>query len=216
VNLEGKVFRFNQAITPFLVAFMVSTPMPKGQYALILIWAIVDSGNCLVNPRSHLKKRESTGIPPHFIILCLLRSDKNVKYFQLYKPVSALDNSPYSSGVATILLFISSIVKQYRAVYCVFTEGASSLQWDSIMKTKLDPIVVLVGGRIRQIRKAQKISQQELGERADLNYKYIGGVERGERNPSIQSLVKIARGLKVEVGDLFRLEGQRQLPDKDR
>lgn len=84
------------------------------------------------------------------------------------------------------------------------------------MKTKLDPIVVLVGGRIRQIRKAQKISQQELGERADLNYKYIGGVERGERNPSIQSLVKIARGLKVEVGDFFKVEGQRQLPDKDR
>ena len=93
---------------------------------------------------------------------------------------------------------------------------ANFLQWGSIMKTKLDPIVVLVGGRIRQIRKAQKISQQELGERADLNYKYIGGVERGERNPSIQSLVKIARGLKVEVGDFFKLEGQRQLPDKDR
>jgi len=47
------------------------------------------------------------------------------------------------------------------------------------MKTKLDPIVVSIGKKIRQIRKAQKISQQELGERADLNYKYIGGVDGG-------------------------------------
>jgi len=80
----------------------------------------------------------------------------------------------------------------------------------------MDTTVVQVGRRIRQIRKAQKISQQELGERASLNYKYIGGVERGERNPSVESLVKIARGLKVDVGKFFKFDNDRQLSEKER
>ncbi len=80
----------------------------------------------------------------------------------------------------------------------------------------MDAKVVLVGKRIRQVRKAQGISQQELGERANLNYKYIGGVERGERNPSVGSLVKIAKGLKVDVGDFFKVDDDRQLSEKER
>lgn len=84
------------------------------------------------------------------------------------------------------------------------------------MKRKMDTTVVQVGRRIRQIRKAQKISQQELGDRANLNYKYIGGVERGERNPSIESLMKIAKGLKVDVGEFFKFEDAGQMSEKER
>jgi len=84
------------------------------------------------------------------------------------------------------------------------------------MKRKMDTTVVQVGRRIRQIRKAQKISQQELGERANLNYKYIGGVERGERNPSIESLMKIAKGLKIDIGKFFKFDDTGQLSEKER
>ena len=84
------------------------------------------------------------------------------------------------------------------------------------MKKKMDTTVVQVGRQIRQIRKAQKISQQELGDRANLNYKYIGGVERGERNPSVESLMKIANGLKVDVGEFFKFEDVGQMSEKGR
>ena len=60
-----------------------------------------------------------------------------------------------------------------------------------------------VGKTIREIRKAQGLTQEQLGERAGLNYKYIGLVERGERNPSAESLEKLAKGLHVSVGDFF-------------
>lgn len=103
-----------------------------------------------------------------------------------------------------------------HAVHRVFTLDLLSLQSKPIMKQKLGTTVVKVGKRIREFRKAQRISQQELGERADLNYKYIGGVERGERNPSVESLVKIAKGLKVDVGDFFNVDDSRQLSEKER
>jgi transcriptional regulator with XRE-family HTH domain len=61
----------------------------------------------------------------------------------------------------------------------------------------------LVGKRIRALRKEKGLSQEELGDLADLHHTYIGAVERGERNCSIDSLSKIAKGLNVNVVDLF-------------
>ena len=44
------------------------------------------------------------------------------------------------------------------------------------------------GKKVRELRKAQGLSQEELAEKADLHYTYIGGVERGERNLSLKSI----------------------------
>jgi transcriptional regulator with XRE-family HTH domain len=48
------------------------------------------------------------------------------------------------------------------------------------------------------------ISQEVLAEKSSLHRTYIGGVERGLRNPSLKSLQRIAKGLGVGVVDLFR------------
>ena len=48
------------------------------------------------------------------------------------------------------------------------------------------------------------MSQEKLAERADLNSKYIGEVERGGMNISVDALVRIAQALKVRVNDLTR------------
>lgn len=69
-----------------------------------------------------------------------------------------------------------------------------------------DDIGVLLGKRIRSLRTTRKWTQQELGERADINYKFLGEIERGLQNPSFQILVKIADGLDIELPELFRLE----------
>ena len=60
-----------------------------------------------------------------------------------------------------------------------------------------------VGEHIRALRKAAGLSQEQLAERAGLHYTYIGAVERAERNVTLDTLVRIANGLGVEVGDFF-------------
>ncbi len=46
------------------------------------------------------------------------------------------------------------------------------------------------------------MSQEKLAEKADLSYKYVGEVERGYVNISLDSLLRIARALKVKLRDL--------------
>lgn len=62
------------------------------------------------------------------------------------------------------------------------------------------------GARIRTLRKLMGISQEALAEKADLHYVYIGSMERGERNITLQNLEKIAKALNVELYELFKFE----------
>ena len=43
-----------------------------------------------------------------------------------------------------------------------------------------------------------------MGEACDLHWTYIGQVERGERNLGIQSVYKIAKGLKITMAELMK------------
>lgn len=70
----------------------------------------------------------------------------------------------------------------------------------------------LVGRRIRSLRQAKRLTQQQLGERAHLNYKYLGALERGEENPSLLVLERIATALDVELLDLFRFAHEESHP----
>lgn len=60
-----------------------------------------------------------------------------------------------------------------------------------------------IGQRLRSYRVQQKLSQEELAERCGLHPTYIGQVERGEKNATIESVSKIAAGLSVPLGTLF-------------
>jgi transcriptional regulator with XRE-family HTH domain len=70
----------------------------------------------------------------------------------------------------------------------------------------------LLGQRIRSLRQGRGLTQQQLGERASLNYKYLGTVERGESNPSLLVLERIADALEVELSDLFRFAHEETSP----
>ncbi len=78
----------------------------------------------------------------------------------------------------------------------------------------MDNIRVLVGERIRTLRKERGWSQEELGEKADLHHTYVGAVERGEKNASIDTLDKIADALGIEMVDLFTLTKGKMNVDK--
>jgi len=61
-----------------------------------------------------------------------------------------------------------------------------------------------LGGRIRQLKKQRAWSQEKLAEKAKLHWTYVGQVERGERNLTLQSIETISRAFHLKISELFR------------
>ncbi|MGK7905295.1 MAG: helix-turn-helix domain-containing protein [Hormoscilla sp.] len=61
------------------------------------------------------------------------------------------------------------------------------------------------GERVRSLRKARDLSQEQLAELAGLHRNYIGGIERGERNVALLNILRLAKALGVSAKEL--LEG---------
>lgn len=62
------------------------------------------------------------------------------------------------------------------------------------------------GNRLRQLRKVRGLSQEKLADRSQLDRSYVGGVERGERNPSLEIICRIADALGVTPSELMDFE----------
>ncbi|MHB8644373.1 MAG: helix-turn-helix domain-containing protein [Thermomicrobiales bacterium] len=67
----------------------------------------------------------------------------------------------------------------------------------------MDDIVITLGKRIRQLRSQTGLSQEKLADKAGMDRTYYAGIERGERNPSVKNLAKIATALGVHISALF-------------
>ena len=61
----------------------------------------------------------------------------------------------------------------------------------------------LVGERIRKIRKEEGLSLELFALRCDMNAAYVGHIERGVQNPTLNTLERICKGLDISVEDLF-------------
>ena len=61
-----------------------------------------------------------------------------------------------------------------------------------------------LGENIRTHRRNMKWSQEKLAEKSNLHRNYIGDIERGEENVSIDALMRIAAALRVQLIDLVR------------
>lgn len=59
------------------------------------------------------------------------------------------------------------------------------------------------GREVRRRREAAGLTLEGLAERAELTPNYIGGVEMGKRDPSLSTVLSLARGLRVSPGDLL-------------
>ncbi len=58
------------------------------------------------------------------------------------------------------------------------------------------------GAAVRKLRLLRGLSQEELAEATGLHRTYIGGIERGERNPSLVNIVRLAAALRVSPSEL--------------
>jgi transcriptional regulator with XRE-family HTH domain len=64
----------------------------------------------------------------------------------------------------------------------------------------------LFGKRVRAIRKTAKITQEKAAEAAQLNSKYLGEIERGEKRPSFEAIIALAKALKVSPEAFFQFD----------
>lgn len=67
-----------------------------------------------------------------------------------------------------------------------------------------------LGKRIAELRRARKLTQEQLAEALDCSVEFISLVERGVNAPSVASLEKFAKILKIEVNDLFTFEEKKR------
>ena len=61
----------------------------------------------------------------------------------------------------------------------------------------------IVGGNVRRLRQTAGLTQEQLAFEARIDLTYVGGIERGRRNPSLIVMVRIAEALKVEPESLL-------------
>ena len=60
----------------------------------------------------------------------------------------------------------------------------------------------IIGEAVRYHRKAARLTQEKLAEKADLHPVYVGEIERGEETPSIDVLIRIAKAVGIRLRDL--------------
>jgi len=68
---------------------------------------------------------------------------------------------------------------------------------------KQDQSCIEFGLRVRALREKQGYSQEGFADVVGIHRTYIGGIERGERNPTLTMITRIARALKIPVNELF-------------
>ena len=59
------------------------------------------------------------------------------------------------------------------------------------------------GSKMQEVSQAKGVTQEKLAEMLSMHRTYIGLIERGERNPTIRTLYKIAKALKVKSSELL-------------
>jgi transcriptional regulator with XRE-family HTH domain len=61
-----------------------------------------------------------------------------------------------------------------------------------------------LGKRIKELRKEREMTQEDLAFKVAVDRSYMGFVERGEKNPTLDKLIKISQSLKISLSELFK------------
>ena len=75
----------------------------------------------------------------------------------------------------------------------------------------MSDITKVLGQRIRNYRTAQGLSQEKLAELSGFHPTYIGQIERGEKNATIESIEKISAALNISLSKLFEKLGAEEI-----
>ncbi|MBI4446894.1 MAG: helix-turn-helix transcriptional regulator [Acidobacteria bacterium] len=72
-----------------------------------------------------------------------------------------------------------------------------------------------LGERVRYLRNSLGWSQEKLGEEAGMHPTYVGGIERGERNVSLENLAKLAEAFHITLSELLNFPDEPPSSGKD-
>ena len=61
----------------------------------------------------------------------------------------------------------------------------------------------LIGARIKSLRQRNALTQETLAEKIGISSKYLSSIERGKENPTLDTLIQLAKALKVELFEVF-------------
>ncbi len=71
-------------------------------------------------------------------------------------------------------------------------------------RERYDIFQKMVGNNVRRLRSEKGLTMEALANEAEIEFRQLGRIERGEVNTTLISLLKIADALKVEIGEFFR------------
>jgi transcriptional regulator with XRE-family HTH domain len=66
-----------------------------------------------------------------------------------------------------------------------------------VINNRDEKIITAFGKHLRKLRKEKDLSQEELNFRAELSKNMVGMIERGEINPTLSTIVLLAKGLEI-------------------
>jgi transcriptional regulator with XRE-family HTH domain len=76
-------------------------------------------------------------------------------------------------------------------------------QWLIFLYHVAQDVLKAFGNRIKGIRIAKKLSQEQFAEQTGFHRNYIGMLERGERNISLRNIAALAKAMKIPIKDLL-------------
>ena len=79
----------------------------------------------------------------------------------------------------------------------------------------METIIEKLGERIRTLRRERGLTQHDLAEKAEVDSKYIGQIERAETNPTIKLIARIAEELNVSLAELFTFPPEKYVVKKE-
>jgi transcriptional regulator with XRE-family HTH domain len=85
-----------------------------------------------------------------------------------------------------------------------------NLSGKETVKSEERQVLNLLGSQIRYYRKLKNLTQEQLGELAQVSYKYIGEIERGRKKASVITIYRMACALQVTMGDLLNYSSKGQ------
>ena len=109
-----------------------------------------------------------------------------------------------TTSVLFLLIIISLvyIILNILSIVCLFFPKIF-IVYIQERNVDMDSIIRIFGKRMRVLRKRKGLSQEQLAELCDLHPTYIGQLERGEKNASLETVMSVCKGLGTAPSELF-------------
>ncbi len=72
-----------------------------------------------------------------------------------------------------------------------------------VVDPAMQDLRAVLGRNVRKIRQQRRMTQEKLAFEAEIDLTYVGGIERGKRNPSLLVMARIAEALSVPLAKLI-------------